>query len=168
VLQDSGRLEQASVAKRMSWASGRSTTREEDIAYCLLGIFNVNMPLLYGEGHKAFVRLQEEIMKVSTDQSLFAWTPSPDSYANPKRNQRKSVLAHHPADFAIGSRIIPYGANTSPYAMTNKGLQITLPVIEGRGNDVFSHMVVLACRSEDNFVGPIGLPVRIAEGEEPG
>ena len=39
----------------MSWASRRVTTRDEDIAYCLLGIFNVNMPLLYGEGEKAFI-----------------------------------------------------------------------------------------------------------------
>ena len=61
-----------SIAKRMSWASGRKTTRVEDLAYCLMGIFNVNMPLLYGEGQKAFIRLQEEIMKDSDDQSLFA------------------------------------------------------------------------------------------------
>jgi len=54
-----------SVAARMCWASRRETTREEDIAYCLLGIFNVNMPLpvLYGEGSRAFKRLQEEILK---------------------------------------------------------------------------------------------------------
>ena len=39
----------------MSWASRRVTTRDEDIAYCLLGIFSVNMPLLYGEGEKAFI-----------------------------------------------------------------------------------------------------------------
>jgi hypothetical protein len=51
----------------------RETTREEDVAYCLLGIFDINMPLLYGEGGKAFKRLQEEITKQSTDQSLFAW-----------------------------------------------------------------------------------------------
>ena len=44
-----------SIAQRMSWASRRVTTRDEDIAYCLLGIFDVNMPLLYGEGEKAFI-----------------------------------------------------------------------------------------------------------------
>lgn len=42
------------VAKRMAWASQRKTTREEDMAYCLPGIFGVNMPLLYGEGKRAF------------------------------------------------------------------------------------------------------------------
>jgi hypothetical protein len=62
-----------SVAARMSWAARRKTTRTEDTAYCLLGIFEVNMPLLYGEGDRAFLRLQEEIMKVHGDLSLFAW-----------------------------------------------------------------------------------------------
>jgi Heterokaryon incompatibility protein (HET) len=66
-------LEKASVAQRMSWAAKRKTTRIEDIAYSLLGIFGVNMPMLYGEGEKAFLRLQEEIMKISDDQSLFSW-----------------------------------------------------------------------------------------------
>ncbi|KAF2822497.1 HET-domain-containing protein [Ophiobolus disseminans] len=63
----------ACVAQRMSWASRRRTTREEDAAYCLLGLFRVNMPLLYGEGGtRAFLRLQEEIMKFSADQTIFA------------------------------------------------------------------------------------------------
>ncbi|OTA69980.1 HET-domain-containing protein, partial [Hypoxylon sp. EC38] len=68
-----GDLSEASVAQRMSWASSRVTTREEDIAYCLLGIFDVNMPLLYGEGSKAFIRLQEEIIKQIKDHSILAW-----------------------------------------------------------------------------------------------
>ncbi|KAI0445723.1 heterokaryon incompatibility protein-domain-containing protein [Xylaria telfairii] len=67
-------IRSASVAQRMAAVADRTTTRPEDIAYCLLGLFNVNMPLLYGEGAMAFVRLQEEIMKVSDDHSIFAWT----------------------------------------------------------------------------------------------
>jgi hypothetical protein len=51
----------------MSWVSKRETTREEHIAYSLLGILDINMPLLYGERGKAFIRLQEEIMKASDD-----------------------------------------------------------------------------------------------------
>jgi hypothetical protein len=50
-------LHEASIAKRMSWASSRITTRVEDLAYCLLGFFDVNKPLLYGEGQKDFIRL---------------------------------------------------------------------------------------------------------------
>lgn len=67
-------LESASIAKRMSWASKRKTSRSEDIAYCLMGLFDINMPLLYGEGPKAFKRLQEEIIKqYPEDHSLYAW-----------------------------------------------------------------------------------------------
>jgi len=40
----------------------------EDQAYCLLGVFGLHMPLLYGEAENAFRRLQEEIIKVSYDQ----------------------------------------------------------------------------------------------------
>ncbi|OOF90952.1 hypothetical protein ASPCADRAFT_155651, partial [Aspergillus carbonarius ITEM 5010] len=62
-----------SVASRMSWAAQRQTNRVEDMAYCLLGIFEVHMPLLYGEGERAFIRLQEEILRETDDQSIFAW-----------------------------------------------------------------------------------------------
>ncbi|KAM0499454.1 hypothetical protein ACHAP8_005610 [Fusarium lateritium] len=72
------RLYSASIAERMSWASKRETTRIEDTAYSLLGIFGINMPLLYGEGPNAFLRLQEEIMKHSDDQTLLAWSLQED------------------------------------------------------------------------------------------
>ncbi|PMD17749.1 hypothetical protein NA56DRAFT_728306 [Hyaloscypha hepaticicola] len=62
-----GSVNDASVAQRMSWASRRNTTRKEDLSYCLLGIFNANIPLLYGEGDKVFRRLQEEIIKQTND-----------------------------------------------------------------------------------------------------
>jgi hypothetical protein len=53
-----------SVKDRMSWAENRKTKREEDKAYSLLGIFDIHMPLIYGEGAKnAFSRLQEELDK---------------------------------------------------------------------------------------------------------
>ena len=66
-------LGRVSIAQRMSWAAYRNTTRIEDEAYCLMGIFGINMPITYGEGDVAFYRLQEEIMKVCPDQTLFAW-----------------------------------------------------------------------------------------------
>jgi Heterokaryon incompatibility protein (HET) len=59
ILAGTQSLDSASLAKRMSWAASRKTTRSEDLAYCLMGIFSVNMPMLYGEGgEKAFLRLQ--------------------------------------------------------------------------------------------------------------
>ncbi|KAL4074695.1 heterokaryon incompatibility protein-domain-containing protein [Scleroderma yunnanense] len=61
------------VAQIISWAANRTTTRVEDRAYSLLGLLDVNMPMLYGEGKKAFHRLQLEIIRTSNDQSIFAW-----------------------------------------------------------------------------------------------
>ncbi|KAK1545681.1 HET domain-containing protein [Colletotrichum paranaense] len=69
----SSAIRSAKIAMRMSWAARRQTTRVEDRAYSLLGIFDINMPLLYGEGERAFERLQIEIMKQSSDDSILAW-----------------------------------------------------------------------------------------------
>ncbi|KAI9150707.1 heterokaryon incompatibility protein-domain-containing protein [Paramyrothecium foliicola] len=66
-------LDEVPVATRMSWASKRNTTRKEDEAYCLLGIFDVHMPLLYGEGDKAFQRLLKEILTKTEDQTILLW-----------------------------------------------------------------------------------------------
>lgn len=58
----------------MPWAANRvGTTHVEDQAYHLIGLFNVFMPVLYGEGRHALRRLQLEIMRTSSDQSIFAW-----------------------------------------------------------------------------------------------
>ena len=73
VLRFEKEITDISVAQRMSWASSRQTTRVEDEAYCLFGLFGINMPTLYGEGQNAFYRLQEEIMRTSTDTSIIAW-----------------------------------------------------------------------------------------------
>ncbi|OBT84267.1 hypothetical protein VE02_06966 [Pseudogymnoascus sp. 03VT05] len=123
MLQTGANLEDYSIARRMSWASRRVTTRKEDMAYCLLGIFNVNMPMLYGEGDRAFIRLQEEIMKNSDDHSLFAWSsPSPAA---------RGLLARSPADFATCASIDATHSrwNREPYAISNLGLKINLPMV---------------------------------------
>ena len=72
VLHDPGIIHDVSIGRRMSWAARRRTTKIENMAYCLLGIFDVNMPLLYGEGWKAFQRLQLHIMEQSDDESIYA------------------------------------------------------------------------------------------------
>ena len=114
----------ASVAKRMSWASRRETTRQEDMAYCLMGLFDVNMPLLYGEGDKAFTRLQLQILQQSDDESIFAWTPK-------QRNVPTGMLAASPAEFADSFNVnrMEYTWR-APYAMTNKGLHINLEIYD--------------------------------------
>ncbi|KAL4889962.1 hypothetical protein BDV59DRAFT_209908 [Aspergillus ambiguus] len=73
ILSGTANLDDMSIAQRMSWAARRQTRRVEDRAYCLLGLFGINMPLLYGEGNMAFIRLQEEIIKILDDYSIFAW-----------------------------------------------------------------------------------------------
>ncbi|KAK7755159.1 hypothetical protein SLS62_002974 [Diatrype stigma] len=89
-------LKSTSVATKMSWAKRRETTRIEDQSYCLLGLFGVYMPLLYGEGNRAWLRLLEEIIKCTGDQSILAFShydytafaavtpfaPSPESFAS--------------------------------------------------------------------------------------
>lgn len=113
----------ASIAKRMSWASGRETTRPEDIAYCLMGLFDINMPMLYGEGEKAFIRLQEEIIRISDDQSLFAWTNSTKDAQLPC-----GLLASSPSSFANSGDVMPYSewGSSAPFSTSNKGLRIEL------------------------------------------
>ena len=126
-----------SVAQRMSWSSMRVTTRAEDIAYCLLGLFEINMPLLYGEGAKrAFRRLQEEIVNRSTDRSILAWKLSRNQwdladYVGP-------VLADSPAKFKDSNDIVYnthgvfgklYQGMRMSYSMTNHGLHISMPLI---------------------------------------
>lgn len=119
-----------SIAQKMSWAAGRATTRIEDRAYSLLGLFNVNMPLLYGEGNRAFIRLQEEIMKVSTDESLFAWKIPID---DPRSLSNQGLLATSLDYFADSGSIITkiHIPRNIPSSATNKGLhlEMTLPPV---------------------------------------
>jgi hypothetical protein len=131
-------MQEIPVAKRISWASKRQTTRVEDEAYSLLGIFDVNMPLIYGEGRRAYRRLCEEILKRSTDLSIFAWDyPKglreryrsallPDrsrSFADWRNAERTDWSSPEsvPVPLTLGERI------QSPFEITNAGLRITLP-----------------------------------------
>jgi len=97
-----GMLGEVSVATRMGWAAKRRTARPEDIAYCLLGILGVNMPLLYGEGGvKAFQRLQSEVLRtpdLSADHSILA-IPKKLTLGWGLSAQQQSVLARHPSVF---------------------------------------------------------------------
>jgi hypothetical protein len=146
-----GNLDQCTVAEKMSWAAHRETTRVEDLAYCLLGIFDVNMPLLYGEGLKAFSRLQNKIMKSTEDQSLFAWgifreiPPQVSEY--PREYLLRGLFANSPSDFRwsgdIRWRELDWpGYNQSQRAVRRKNsISINLPVINR--NEV--HYAILPC-----------------------
>ena len=132
-----GRLElsEVPVAAKMSWASKRETKRPEDRAYCLLGIFDVNMPLLYGEGGvKAFLRLQEEIMKNNSDMSIFAWS------SGAKKAEYMGMLATHPSFFSETGNIEPRydGLDVTPHAMiTSRGVTLSSPLKYDSANGLF-------------------------------
>lgn len=131
-----------SVAEILSWASGRLTTRKEDEAYCLMGLFGVNVRSFmskhcndtpthlsrclsfYGEGFKAFMRLQLEIIKHSEDESIFAW--------GVKTSIDKGLLALSPAAFADSGSVRKrdYDLERQPFTMTNRELRMKPMVLE--------------------------------------
>lgn len=147
----SGRnLDMASIGKKMSWAAYRKTSRTEDMAYCLLGIFGVHMSLIYGEGKKAFLRLQEAIMNTYPhDHTLFAWgewveessilISDPELLLGVKRVPWSSqnaqsnllgLLAESPRDFASSASLVPSMKASYLY----KGsVARNFPIIIGKG-----------------------------------
>ncbi|KAE8143740.1 hypothetical protein BDV38DRAFT_276820 [Aspergillus pseudotamarii] len=148
-------IESFSIAQRMSWAAERVTTRVEDRAYSLLGLFGVNIPLIYGERETAFIRLQEEIMRISDDHSLFAWR-SPDN--------RGGLLATSPAAFMGSHNIVrfnPFDPFNTPFAATSTGidLRIRFMGIGPRGLG----LAILHCKEEGGGERLIALYVRDSE-----
>ncbi|PHH79370.1 hypothetical protein CDD82_2429 [Ophiocordyceps australis] len=148
ILTGAKALESASIAKRMSWAAYRRTTRPEDVAYCLMGLFGVNMPMLYGEGDRAFLRLQEEIMKQSDDQSLLAWVDTDAS-----DNAYRGLLARSPLSFAFSNSVFPYQdwEPRPPYHMTNRGLRIDLPITPHGGDSDGIFIAALDCPAPPDY-----------------
>lgn len=147
-------LEDASVAQRMSWAAKRETTRVEDRAYSLLGLFDVSMPLIYGEGKKAFLRLQEEIMKKSSDQSIFAW-----GYSMETRGWTLSCLAVSPDDFVHAGDIICCDVDgpSADYVASSRHITLTAPLC--RQLDIAFSYIPLMCRPRDEVLSFLAIPV---------
>jgi hypothetical protein len=159
----SSNLSAVSVSRKMSWAAERKTTRVEDIAYCLLGIFDINMPLLYGEGEKAFIRLQEEIIRQTEDHSIFAWHEG--SYLVKSSSFMAGFFARHPSAFAYQStthydaqKLEPANIDSYPtkasetWSVTSRGIRVQLPLLHGddrrRGNDTY--LAVLGCQESSS------------------
>jgi len=119
----------ACISEKMAWLARRKTTRIEDMSYCMLGLLDINMPLLYGEGAKAFTRLQHELIRSSNDHTIFCWS----RFSNLPEGWT-SFLAPSPQHFlGLASEPAIDGENRagsiSMYSMTNAGLSITLPVL---------------------------------------
>ena len=136
-------VREASIARRMSWAADRRTTRVEDQAYCLLGLFNITMPLLYGEQDEAFRRLQEELVKRSCDQSIFVWQSEYDldhgMFAR-SADQSKNI-----GDVIPSAHTVP-----CPYFVSNRGAELDSSarkvVISGPWRDYDNYVITLNCK----------------------
>lgn len=173
---DEGNIEICTVAEKMSWAAKRKTTRVEDMAYCLLGLFDVNIPLLYGEGTKAFFRLQEEIMKSTEDQSLFAWGLDPVVYplsprAKPidERNSAsesdgvllKGLMAESP-EYFWHSGCVKWtalhwpGYSESQAIIRRHNIRIKLPIIS-QGDISYA---ILACGTQQDHSSWLAIPLK--------
>ncbi|OJD35279.1 het domain-containing protein [Diplodia corticola] len=153
-----------SVATRMSWAASRHTSRPEDEAYSLMGLFNVNMPMLYGEGsEKAFIRLQEHIMEDSDDESIFAWInkSAPDNDLS-----LHGLLAPSSRYFAHSGGIQPYCSwdQRSSFRKTNKGLRISLNLTRIEGN---IYIAAINCSAATNhYSGYLGVFLKRLDGPD--
>ena len=171
-------IREASVAARMAWASKRETTRQEDKAYCLMGIFNVNMPLLYGEGDKAFLRLQHEIVEDSHDESLFAWH-SRATHSGIFASDTFAFSGCEDVETLYNSRDIDQYSNVREApTITNRGLRIEMrceeipfTLINGHdaalGNEARLSkyfIVVLCCAHRARMDRPIAILVRQISG----
>jgi hypothetical protein len=165
-----GEFDYISIAQRFSWAADRETTRTEDLAYCLLGMFNVNMPLLYGEGEKAFRRIQEEIMKISDDQSLFAWglSDSPRTmqqfietyrYRDSEQRNLHGLFARSPRSFTYAHRIrlLETPRTSLPPILTNNGVRIELQLLRPKG--ITLEFAAIFCSVEGNYSSYLGFPL---------
>ncbi|KAJ5094708.1 HET-domain-containing protein [Penicillium angulare] len=152
ILSGDSDLDDFSVAQKMSWAAKRKTTRIEDRAYSLMGLFGVNIPLIYGERETAFIRLQEEIMRVMDDHTLFAWRHEDD---------RAGLLATSPEAFADSHDIVrfnPFNHRGEPCAFSNRGIHLELNFtgIGGKGLG----LVILHCKYQDKDDGLIAIYLR--------
>ncbi|TVY47504.1 Vegetative incompatibility protein HET-E-1 [Lachnellula cervina] len=113
-----------SVAARMSWAAHRETKRSEDLAYSLLGIFDVHMPLMYGEGSGSFRRLQEAIIQRNNDMTIFAWDHDQRGQEQEQAGSM-GLFSSSPSGFARSKDVRQYnrGEIDPVFSMTNKGLR---------------------------------------------
>ena len=134
----------ASIAQKMSWMADRVTTEDEDTAYCMLGIFDINMDLRYGEGKKAFRRLQEMIISGSPDETIFAWRSD--------KIKSSGLLAPWPDCFrGSGNIFLLPDKKPSPlttrgaYQMTNQGLRFPIPAQNRSMTEVREFKLTLKC-----------------------
>lgn len=117
------------VAEKMTWASQRKTTKIEDTAYCLLGLFNVTLPIAYGEADRAWYRLMSVIASECTDASFLAWAGPPSPYSRALPSSPASYLKHDPRTSAS-----LFNRRHLSYEVTKVGVVIKMIVLPARCN----------------------------------
>lgn len=117
------------VAEKMTWASQRRTTKIEDAAYCLLGLFNVSLPIAYGEADRAWYRLMTVIANECTDASFFAWAGPPSPYSRALPSSAASYLKLDPS---ISTSL--FNRHHPSYEVTKLGVVIKMLIIPARCN----------------------------------
>ncbi|GAW19053.1 hypothetical protein ANO14919_085370 [Xylariales sp. No.14919] len=152
-----------SIAMRLSWASYRDTTVEEDETYSLLGLFGISLPLIYGEGRlRAFNRLQRELIAVYNDDSIFAWKSLPQSSRyhlgvhQKGYNPGRGVLAPSIREFWDAFSLKSFGLYGNSFSMTNRGLEINAKRWRCKNNPT-KRLLCLNCGIE--LPRHIGLPL---------
>ncbi|KAI0435502.1 hypothetical protein F4803DRAFT_545377 [Xylaria telfairii] len=158
-------INEASVAQRMSWAANRVTKRTEDLAYCLLGIFGITMPMVYGEGDRAFLRLQEVIAGHINDDSILAWNFNNDGLSPELPGVKSSgALATSPSNFAYCSHIVPSNPSShvgGPLSTLGGSLLLRRNVHTDSSGQ---RLVILQCQLDDAPTTSIGVPVQVRSG----
>jgi hypothetical protein len=166
-------IRSASVVQRMSWASKRETKRKEDIAYCLLGIFGIAMPMIYGEGgERAFIRLQELIMKNTRDQSILAsgLAPIPSAVEPPSKPSRSlGLLASGTSEFTASGDIVTNDQRSSCLDLLKihgGDLCASVSILnfsEDKSIDIFA---LLNCKPQKDASYVVGIPLKTVKGSE--
>jgi hypothetical protein len=81
-------LSDFSVEERFRWTTDRVTTKPEDMAYCLFGIFGIYLPLIYGEGEKhALQRVRAEVQRKQLGQVTATFAEVTIAGSPPKSNK---------------------------------------------------------------------------------
>ncbi|KAH6999393.1 hypothetical protein EDB80DRAFT_687509 [Ilyonectria destructans] len=146
IRQDRARLWTVRVACRMAWAANRQTTQIEDGVYSLLRLFNIIMPMLYGENEGVFQRLQEEIINVDEDASILAWSCI-DADAGFAPNGLARSAARFCKYLGLVERMVERnGADSSfvrfNHKMTPRGLRATLKIREDPNDQSLGYAVL--------------------------
>jgi hypothetical protein len=136
------------VPEKMLWASRRRTTRIEDVAYSLIGIFDISLMIAYGEGNRAFFRLMEEVIKRYDKWDVFLWSG--------RRSRYNAALPYAPRSYAGGciktlrnaaDLAASYEYGDRRFALTNHGLEIWVLLLDVAVEDISEELPESRCIS---------------------